>query len=113
MGTDLNMFFAFGAGFLSFISPCTLPLYPAFLSYITGMSLDDLQSDSKRMNKTWHASYAILFNWIFAYFCCTGLWIIISRNVFSRKYCYFKTNRCHFHRFIRSYNYGIIYTRSF
>lgn len=52
MGTDLNIFFAFGAGFLSFISPCTLPLYPAFLSYITGMSLDDLQSDSKRMNKT-------------------------------------------------------------
>jgi cytochrome c-type biogenesis protein len=52
MGTDLNLFFAFGAGFLSFISPCTLPLYPAFLSYITGMSLDDLQSNSKRMNKT-------------------------------------------------------------
>ncbi|WP_329958783.1 cytochrome c biogenesis CcdA family protein [Sporosarcina sp. G11-34] len=52
MATDLNMFFAFGAGFLSFISPCTLPLYPAFISYITGMSLDDLQSDSKRMNKS-------------------------------------------------------------
>lgn len=52
MATDLNIFFAFGAGFLSFISPCTLPLYPAFLSYITGMSLDDLQSDSKRMNKS-------------------------------------------------------------
>lgn len=52
MGADLNVFFAFGAGFLSFISPCTLPLYPAFLSYITGMSLDDLQSDTKRMNKT-------------------------------------------------------------
>lgn len=51
MGADLNVFLAFGAGFLSFISPCTLPLYPAFLSYITGMSLDDLQSDSKRMNK--------------------------------------------------------------
>lgn len=51
MGTDLNMLFAFGAGFLSFISPCTLPLYPAFLSYITGMSLDDLQSDKKRMTR--------------------------------------------------------------
>ena len=52
MATDLNLFLAFGAGFLSFISPCTLPLYPAFLSYITGMSLDDLKSDSKRMNKS-------------------------------------------------------------
>ena len=52
MATDLNLFLAFGAGFLSFISPCTLPLYPAFISYITGMSLDDLKSDSKRMSKS-------------------------------------------------------------
>lgn len=52
MAPDLNLFLAFGAGFLSFISPCTLPLYPAFLSYITGMSLDDLKSDSKRMTKS-------------------------------------------------------------
>ncbi len=52
MATDLNLFLAFGAGFLSFISPCTLPLYPAFISYITGMSLDDLKSDSKRMNRS-------------------------------------------------------------
>lgn len=52
MATDLNLFLAFGAGFLSFISPCTLPLYPAFISYITGMSLDELKSDSKRMSKS-------------------------------------------------------------
>lgn len=51
MGTDINLFLAFGAGFLSFISPCTLPLYPAFISYITGMSLDDLKTDSKRMSR--------------------------------------------------------------
>lgn len=52
MGTDLNLFIALGAGFLSFISPCTLPLYPAFISYITGMSLDDLKSDSRRMSRS-------------------------------------------------------------
>ena len=52
MVPDLNLFLAFGAGFLSFISPCTLPLYPAFLSYITGMSLDELKSDSNRMSKS-------------------------------------------------------------
>ena len=52
MATDINLFLAFGAGFLSFISPCTLPLYPAFISYITGMSLDDLKSDSKRMSRS-------------------------------------------------------------
>lgn len=45
MTTDLNLLLAFGAGFLSFISPCTLPLYPAFLSYITGMTLDELKTN--------------------------------------------------------------------
>ncbi|MCM3164353.1 MULTISPECIES: cytochrome c biogenesis CcdA family protein [Bacillaceae] len=42
---QLNLFLAFGAGFLSFLSPCTLPLYPAFLSYITGASLNDLKKE--------------------------------------------------------------------
>lgn len=40
---QLSLFLAFGAGLLSFISPCSLPLYPAFLSYITGVSINDLK----------------------------------------------------------------------
>jgi len=51
MATDINLLLAFGAGFLSFISPCTLPLYPAFLSYITGMSLDELKSEKGILQK--------------------------------------------------------------
>lgn len=43
--TELSLFLAFGAGFLSFISPCCLPLYPAFLSYITGMTVEELKTD--------------------------------------------------------------------
>ena len=39
---DLNLWIAFGGGFLSFISPCVLPIYPAFISYITGMSYEDI-----------------------------------------------------------------------
>lgn len=49
--TDINIFIAFGAGFLSFISPCVLPLYPAFLSYITGMSVNELKSDNAMLNR--------------------------------------------------------------
>ncbi|ALC90904.1 cytochrome C biogenesis protein CcdA [Bacillus sp. FJAT-18017] len=51
MGTEVNLFLALGAGFLSFISPCCLPLYPAFLSYITGMSVSDLKSDNGMMQR--------------------------------------------------------------
>ena len=39
---------AFVAGFLSFISPCVLPLVPSYLSYITGLSLDQLTSEDDR-----------------------------------------------------------------
>lgn len=44
--SEINIFLAFGAGFLSFISPCVLPLYPAFLSYITGMSVNEIKEDN-------------------------------------------------------------------
>lgn len=40
---DLSIWLVFGAGLLSFISPCCLPLYPSFLSYITGVSVNDLK----------------------------------------------------------------------
>jgi cytochrome c-type biogenesis protein len=49
--TDVNIFLALGAGFLSFISPCCLPLYPAFLSYITGMSVGELKTDNAMLQK--------------------------------------------------------------
>ncbi|MBD8068202.1 cytochrome c biogenesis protein CcdA [Bacillus sp. PS06] len=49
--SDLNLFLAFGAGFLSFVSPCCLPLYPAFLSYITGVSVGELKSDQILLQK--------------------------------------------------------------
>ncbi|BCB03528.1 cytochrome c biogenesis CcdA family protein [Bacillus sp. KH172YL63] len=49
--SDINIFLAFGAGFLSFISPCCLPLYPAFLSYITGMSVNELKTDNAMLQK--------------------------------------------------------------
>ncbi|VEF46975.1 cytochrome c-type biogenesis protein (holocytochrome-c synthase) [Bacillus freudenreichii] len=42
---QINLFLAFGAGFLSFISPCALPLYPAFLSYITGMTVNEIKQE--------------------------------------------------------------------
>ncbi|MFC4557225.1 cytochrome c biogenesis CcdA family protein [Virgibacillus kekensis] len=49
--SEINIFLAFGAGVLSFISPCVLPLYPVFLSYITGMSVNELKDDNKKLNK--------------------------------------------------------------
>ncbi|NBD22709.1 cytochrome c biogenesis CcdA family protein [Paenibacillus glycinis] len=43
--SDVTVWAAFGAGIASFISPCCLPLYPSYLSYITGVSVADLKSE--------------------------------------------------------------------
>ncbi|MGH9080621.1 MAG: cytochrome c biogenesis protein CcdA, partial [Acidimicrobiales bacterium] len=44
----LGLLVAFGAGMLSFLSPCVLPLVPAYLSMVSGLSaaeLADLRPD--------------------------------------------------------------------
>jgi cytochrome c-type biogenesis protein len=41
---------AFLAGLVSFLSPCVLPLVPAYLSYVTGLSAADLAADTQRIS---------------------------------------------------------------
>ena len=45
MGESLGLLVAFSAGLFSFLSPCVLPLFPSYLSFITGMSVDRLAGD--------------------------------------------------------------------
>ena len=35
---EVSVLIAFAAGFLSFVSPCVLPLVPSYITYITGVS---------------------------------------------------------------------------
>ena len=44
----VSFFIAFSAGLLSFVSPCVLPLIPSYISYITGLSLDELTETGGR-----------------------------------------------------------------
>ncbi|NIA05553.1 MAG: cytochrome c biogenesis protein CcdA [Proteobacteria bacterium] len=39
---------AFGGGLLSFFSPCVLPVIPSYISYITGISFEDLTGEQDR-----------------------------------------------------------------
>jgi len=57
-GTHLTIFVAVTAGLLSFLSPCVLPLFPSYLSFIAGVSFEELQSsvDSARTRR------AVLWN---------------------------------------------------
>lgn len=40
---------AFGAGFVSFISPCVLPLVPGYVSFVSGATFDELGAGSRRV----------------------------------------------------------------
>ncbi|HET6617883.1 MAG TPA: cytochrome c biogenesis protein CcdA [Gemmatimonadota bacterium] len=42
MGGELSLAVAFAAGVVSFLSPCVLPLFPSYLSFITGLTFDEL-----------------------------------------------------------------------
>ena len=43
MEENVTLLAAFAAGLLSFISPCVLPLIPGYLSFISGLSLDEMR----------------------------------------------------------------------
>ncbi len=43
--TDVNVFVAFAAGIFSFLSPCVLPLIPSYLSFVSGVSVEEMRSD--------------------------------------------------------------------
>lgn len=45
---QISLVAAFTAGLLSFVSPCVLPLVPSYISYITGLSLDQLADAAER-----------------------------------------------------------------
>jgi cytochrome c-type biogenesis protein len=45
---QISVIAAFSAGLLSFISPCVLPLVPSYISYITGLSVEQLTDATER-----------------------------------------------------------------
>ena len=55
MNSSAGVVVALTAGLLSFLSPCVLPLVPSYLSFVTGMTLDDLQESADRTHVLTHA----------------------------------------------------------
>jgi len=49
MTDNVTLFAAFGAGFISFLSPCVLPIIPGYLSLVTGLEISELESPGRKM----------------------------------------------------------------
>ncbi len=60
-GTHLTVGLAFVAGLISFISPCVLPLVPAYLSLLTGTRLEELREDDAAATRIRTLGHALAF----------------------------------------------------
>jgi cytochrome c-type biogenesis protein len=63
----IELFIAFGAGLISFLSPCVLPLIPGYISYISGSSLNEL-IEKKNINLVPIILFTVGFSIVFIVF---------------------------------------------
>jgi len=92
MGQSVGVAVAFTAGLFSFLSPCVLPLFPSYLSFITGMSVSDLSAElpaSARRRVMLHAlAFVLGFSMVFvalgASFSAAGQLLLDHREVIRR-----------------------------
>ncbi len=57
----VNALWAFTAGIISFLSPCVLPLVPGYVSYVAGVSLDDLRAPGNSQTRLAAVGYSAAF----------------------------------------------------
>ena len=80
----IELFIAFGAGLISFLSPCVLPLIPGYISYISGSSLNELL-EKKSINIFPIILFAIGFSIVFISFGATASFLgsVILENSYE------------------------------
>ena len=67
----IELFIALGAGLISFLSPCVLPLIPGYISFVSGQSLKEL-IDSKKINLYPLILFSLGFSFVFILFGATA-----------------------------------------
>lgn len=61
METNVTFWIAFAAGVFSFLSPCVLPLIPGYISFISGVSLEELKKGAGQKGSALKAGVASIF----------------------------------------------------
>jgi cytochrome c-type biogenesis protein len=92
MSEPLGVVVAFSAGLFSFLSPCVLPLFPSYLSFVTGMSVSDLSADltsAARWRVMLHAvtfvvGFSVVFIVLGASFSAAGAFLLEYRDWIRR-----------------------------
>ncbi|HEU5319645.1 MAG TPA: cytochrome c biogenesis protein CcdA [Methylomirabilota bacterium] len=92
MGGGVGVAVAFSAGLFSFLSPCVLPLFPSYISFITGMSVSDLTAEltpaARRRVLVHAAAFVLGFSLVFvalgASFSAAGQFLLDYRQWIRR-----------------------------
>lgn len=123
MLNNISLILAFSAGLLSFLSPCVLPLIPAYISYITGGAIEKTYNDKYKFNVLYKSfgfviGFSIIFillgatatflgNLVTAYMSMLrkigGIIIILfglhTIGIFKIKFLYYEKRFLHFNNF--------------
>ncbi len=86
---EVSIFIAVTAGILSFLSPCVLPIVPSYLSFVTGMTLEDLQESTDRRAVMVHsllfvAGFSAIFVLLGAGASFLGVFFQANRDLIAR-----------------------------
>ncbi|OIO39765.1 MAG: hypothetical protein AUJ75_00925 [Candidatus Omnitrophica bacterium CG1_02_49_10] len=84
MGENVSLFVAFISGVAFFLSPCILPVIPSYLSYITGVSLSELEGAVSLKIRARALLHAVFFVFGFStVFMLLGLSFSVAGNLLS------------------------------
>jgi cytochrome c-type biogenesis protein len=67
----IELFIEFGAGLISFLSPCVLPLIPGYVSFITGSTLNEIL-EKKKIDLLPLIVFSLGFSFVFIIFGATA-----------------------------------------
>ncbi|MEA3328555.1 MAG: cytochrome c biogenesis protein CcdA [Candidatus Omnitrophota bacterium] len=86
---EVSFFIAFGAGMLSFFTPCVLPLIPAYICFITGLSLDEIQRSKvddkviRSLKKIFWPTLFFVFGFSFVFVILGATAVYLGRAIFA------------------------------
>ncbi len=90
--SHLNLLIAFAAGLLGFFSPCVVPLIPGYLSFVSGLSLSEMDLSERRQHVgrvLWTTTafvlgFSLIFTALGASASLVGSFVLTNRELLSR-----------------------------
>lgn len=90
--THLNLVVAFAAGVLGFFSPCVVPLIPGYISFVSGISLPEMELTERRQHTvrvllatvTFVLGFSVIFTALGASASVAGAFVLTNRLFLSR-----------------------------